>query len=291
MKMIVLYSAIAIIVALLAFWSISSYHFEKMIHGETELFLHPQENDSLTLFDYNALVKLPPPVRRYLKHAIPDGYPMICMAELSHKGYFRIKPSSDWWPIQGEEYFRTAQPAYLWIAEVSPYPMVWLKARDKYWNGHGEMLVRLYSSLTISKAKNKQIDQSALIRFAGEMPWFPTAFVNNSYVHWQAVDDHSARATISNHDSTLSVTYFFNEDNEISHFFTHDRYLNGQKHDYTGYYRNYEEINGIRIPTEIEAVWNLPEGDFSYARFVLTNIIYNKFDSLQTANMHPVAAP
>ena len=284
--MVILYSAIAVVIAFLSFMGISSYYFNRMLNAESDRFLRPSKRDSIELFDYGALAKLPTPVRRYLHNSVPDGYPMIRSVELTHNGYFRTDQKKDWWPVTGKEYFNTSPPAYLWIANISPFRLLWLKARDKYLDGHGEVLVRLLSGLTVVKSKNKKVTQSALIRFAGEMPWFPTIFAGSSYLRWEAIDNHSARAIITDNDIEVSVIYYFNDDNEIIRFFTKDRYLNQQKHDYTGYYRNYQEVNGIRIPTEIEAEWNLPAGDFSYAKFKLTNVIYNKFEDSPKAEFH-----
>lgn len=288
MKMVILYLAIAILIAFVSFWGISSYHFNEMINTEIENIVRPSGKDTLELFDYGDLIKLPAPVHRYLQQAIPDGYPIIRTVELKHGGYFRTKPDGEWWPIEGEEYFQTPQPAYLWIGNVSPNPVIWLKARDKYLYGRGEVWVRLYSAFTVSKAKGKKVSRSALIRFAGEMPWFPTAFVAHPYVRWEPIDNHSARAIISDQGHEISVIYYFNENNEIERFFTHDRFYEGEKRDYTGYYSNYQEINGIRIPTEVEVEWNLPETNFSYARFALTGIIYNKYITEPEMTSRPV---
>jgi hypothetical protein len=289
MKMVVLYLAIASIIALLSFLGISSYYFNRMIHQETEHLISPQQKDSLELFDYGDLMKLPAPVRRYLRQAVPDGYPIIRTAELKYNGHFRTGPDKEWWPIEGKEFFKTNHPAYLWIGNITPKPMVRLKARDKYVDGQGEILVRLYSSLTVTKMRNPKVSQSALIRFAGEMPWFPTAFVDGDYLRWEPIDNQSARAIITDNDMEVAVTYYFNENNEIVRFFTQDRYLDEHKQGYTGYYNNYQEMNGIRIPTEVEAQWNLPEGNFSYARFSLGSIVYNKFETRSNIQPHPVA--
>jgi len=37
----------------------------------------------------------------------------------------------------------------------------------------------------------------------------------------------------------------------------------------------YKGINGFRIPTRGEAIWNLDSGDFSYIKVEITDIEYN----------------
>ena len=43
-----------------------------------------------------------------------------------------------------------------------------------------------------------------------------------------------------------------------------------------GKLNDYKEINGVLIPTAIEAVWRLEKGDFSYAKFRVTSITYDR---------------
>jgi len=39
---------------------------------------------------------------------------------------------------------------------------------------------------------------------------------------------------------------------------------------------DYKEINGITIPTKVEVIWKLEKGEFSYAKFNVKKIEYNK---------------
>ena len=66
----------------------------------------------------------------------------------------------------------------------------------------------------------------------------------------------------------------FNDTGEITRF-TADRYMDTTLEKWTGYCRDYRDMNGVRVPTEIEAVWNLDSGDFSYARFRVTKLEFN----------------
>jgi hypothetical protein len=38
----------------------------------------------------------------------------------------------------------------------------------------------------------------------------------------------------------------------------------------------YKEINNVFVPTSFEVLWRLSKGDFSYAKFNITDIVYNK---------------
>jgi Family of unknown function (DUF6544) len=36
----------------------------------------------------------------------------------------------------------------------------------------------------------------------------------------------------------------------------------------------YKEFDGFRVPSSVEVAWNLADGPFTYARFVLTTLEY-----------------
>jgi len=39
---------------------------------------------------------------------------------------------------------------------------------------------------------------------------------------------------------------------------------------------DYKEMNNVFIPTAFDVLWRLDEGDFSYAKFSITQVEYNK---------------
>ena len=54
------------------------------------------------------------------------------------------------------------------------------------------------------------------------------------------------------------------------------RFMEKEKKEvWIGKMADYREINGILIPTKIDAIWRLKKGDFSYAKFNLNKIDYN----------------
>ena len=48
------------------------------------------------------------------------------------------------------------------------------------------------------------------------------------------------------------------------------------KETWVGKMDEYKEINGITIPTKVEVVWRLEKGEFSYAKFNVKKIDYDR---------------
>ncbi|MBK8555945.1 MAG: hypothetical protein IPL65_09335 [Lewinellaceae bacterium] len=64
-----------------------------------------------------------------------------------------------------------------------------------YTNGHGHMLIKMNALLPVADTKTPETDQGSMIRFLGELCWFPAAAVSD-YLQWEQTDSLSARATI-----------------------------------------------------------------------------------------------
>ncbi len=270
--------AVVILVIIILVVGLGDRMFTKQVSKEIETLFADSEDISDTVFTYDQLSELPEPVQRYFKYSLQDGQHYISYARLKHNGTFRTNEDQKWMPISGEEYFTTQRPGFVWYATVKPFPSVWIAARDMYFNGHGNMLIKIFSTFTIADAKGSEMDYSSLIRFLSEAPWYPTALLPSEYLQWEEIDSESARAVISDGDITASAIFYFDGKGEITrlecvrYMSVDDSY---SKETLIGYYRQYKEIDKVRIPHEVEVVWHLKTGDFSYARFRVTEIEFN----------------
>jgi len=230
-------------------------------------------------FSFNDLEGLPEPVQRYFKYALKDGQEYIRFVRLKQVGEFRMKENQSWMPIKAEQYFTTEVPAFLWRVKLMMAPFIWIEGRDMYYQGKGNMLIKILSTITVADATGREMDISSLIRFLSETPWFPTALLPSDYIEWKEIDSNSARAVIKDNGYTASGIFTFNEKGEIIKFVTNDRYMESDgkyfKEQWTGYYRNYQEIEGMKIPIEGEVEWNLSDRDLQYAKLKITDIQYN----------------
>jgi hypothetical protein len=86
-------------------------------------------------------------------------------------------------------------------------------------------------------------------------------------------------AIISDAGYSVSAVFTFGDGGEITKVTSNSRYrnLNGKKEQlpWTAYYRDYKVFHDVKIPAEMEAEWNLQEGNFTYARLKLDEISYN----------------
>ena len=123
---------------------------------------------------------LPAPVRRYLSKAVGERELAVRTVRLRHGGTFRTRLDGGWLPIRGEQYFAADPPGFVWWGRVRLAPGLWIDARDR----------------SLANSVGPELDRGALHRMLGEMTWFPTAFLDDRYVAWSAIDDRRTQATL-----------------------------------------------------------------------------------------------
>ena len=222
-------------------------------------------------FNYQQLDGLPEPVQRYFKHILKDGQPYISYVRLIHDGQFKTGPKKDWIDIKGEQYFTAEKPGFIWKGKASLFT-----ARDMYLADKGRLVVTLLSLFNIVDEQGESFNQGELLRWLGESVWFPTNLLPSENLQWSSIDSTSAKLTFNYSDIEVYYDVSFNDENEITQMKT-ERYMGENDLEiWVGKFRNYKEINGVIIPTEIEAIWELEEGDYSYVRFNVKKIEYDE---------------
>lgn len=250
---------------------------QKVIKEVRELFNSNVENKDEIIRKAD-LEGLPLCVQKWLENSQVIGKERIRTVRLKQKGFMRMKEGQPWMPTEAEQYFTIGEPGFIWKAKIKAAPLLHIVGRDKYYDGKGNMLIKILSLITVADARGKELDQGTLLRYLAETVWFPTAALS-SYIKWEEIDSNSARAIMSYRGVTASGVFMFNEKGEVINFVA-ERYmeLNGQyvMETWSTPMKDYKEFNGIRIPTKGEAIWNLKTGNFSWYQVEITEIEYNK---------------
>lgn len=253
------------------------WNFNRTTNKELQSLLpaHSLPSEWITEAD---LAGLPPVVQRWLKRANIIGKERIYTVHLFQKGKMRTTPQGAWMPVEAEQYFTTDSPGFIWVADVKMMPILHLSGRDKFVNGKGNMLIKALSLVSVADAKGAETDQGAALRYLAEIIWFPTAALNH-YIHWEEIDASSAKATLTYGDRTVSGIFYFNLDSDMIGFEAHryyDRKGGATLEKWHIESTEYGERNGIRMPVASEVTWKLKEGDFTWYKLKIPNVIYNQ---------------
>jgi hypothetical protein len=220
-------------------------------------------------FDPADLEGTPDPVRRYFETVLDEGHPHVRTVRLEQDGEFRLGGAdAGWKPLEATQHYTVDPPGFVWDATIDVAPFLPARVVDAYAHGEGYLRGKLLSTITVvDVGPDPKMNESELVRYLAETPWFPTALLPAAGVEWEAIDDRSARATLEHDGNEASVVFHFDDGNLIERVTT-ERYR--QEDDamapWEGRFWAYEEHNGMRIPTAAEVAWDLPAGELSYWR-------------------------
>jgi hypothetical protein len=247
---------------------ITSFQFDNDVK---ELFAQSQPLSRTKTFRYEQLAGLPEPVQRYFRHVMKEGQPYIQYARIRHGGQFKTGQDKEWVNIEGEQYFTTGKPGFLWKGETSMFT-----ARDIYIADKGRLIVSLFSVINVVDGKGEQYNQGELLRWLAESVWFPTNLLPSDRLEWTPIDAQTAKLTFMYHELSLFCIVTFNGIGEIVKMET-QRYMDEKRMEkWIVTMSAYGEMNGIMVPMADEAAWKLAQGNFTYAKFTVKTIEYDK---------------
>jgi hypothetical protein len=266
-----LLAAAALVVAVVA---AATRRFDRRIDDESRALLADARPPDGRLVEARDLDGLPPPVRRWLEVSGTVGRPRATTVRLEQRGEMRVAPDKPWMPVTAEQYFTIDPPGFLWHVDARMMGVLPIAGRDRYAGGHGQMLIKLASLVTVADGVGHEIDQGTLLRFLGEIVWFPSAALSDT-ITWEAIDARSARATMRYGGTTASAVFAFGDDGRFARL-SAQRYMSAEGgarlESWVIPVTEWRVVRGIDMPVRGNAVWKLAAGDFDYYRWEITDV-------------------
>ena len=254
------------VVSIAVFWVIGVKQNKNETRALVKKIVNASSLKKSPIVNFTSLAELPKPVEQYFRNVLVDGQKLINLARFQQVGELKVDPKSKNWSQFEASYFVSKSPvAFIWNAKINIAPALHVRVRDSLIGGVGAGNVSLMSAITVdSDEDNPELNSGALYRYLAEAVWHPTALLPQSGVKWEAVDENRAIAHLTKLGISISLEFRFNNLGEITGIYTEDRF--GKfgdkyiKYPWEGHFRNYREFNGVKIPTEGEVGWHLPEG-------------------------------
>ncbi len=217
---------------------------------------------------------LPAPVRRWLEASGAAGKPRAHSVRLVQRGRMRTAPGKASMPAEAHQYFNLDEPGFVWRVRVTMLGLLPIAGRDAYLGGKGRMLIALASLFPLVDASGPKIDQGTLLRFLGEIVWFPSAALS-PYLSWQDAGGGSARARMSYRGVHASADFHFDRQGRFVR-------LNAQRYMDAGpdatpqpwevVASAWQHMDGVLIPVRGDVRWKHEGGDFVYYEWQITQL-------------------
>ena len=232
------------------------------------------------VYDSTELNGLPAPVQRYFRAVLKDGQPMVLAVSVEHTGTFNMSETGEQWrSFTSTQRVITRRPGFDWEARVAMMPGLTVRVHDAYIAGEGILHASLFGLVSLVNLRGTpEVAQGELMRFFAETAWYPTALLPSQGVQWEPVNDASAKATLKDGETTLTMLFRFNEDGLIASMRAEarGRTVAGAviPTPWEGRWSNYKLRDGMLIPLEGEVAWILPEVPKPYWRGGITRLSY-----------------
>jgi len=252
--------------------------FEVRVDDEARALLDGARHRAPPVVEARDLATLPAPVQRWLEVSGVVGHARAATVRLRQRGEMRTAPDKPWMPVVAEQYFSVDPPGFVWHVNGRMMRFVPIAGRDRYADGHGSMLIKLASLITVADGRGPEIDQGAMLRYLGEIVWFPSAALSHA-ITWEAIDARSARATMRSGGVTAAAVFTFDERGRFARL-SAERYMSGAGGPTLEKWfipaTEWRQVRGIEMPVRGNAVWKLAGGDFDYYRWEIIDVEINQ---------------
>ncbi|MCG8554254.1 MAG: hypothetical protein MJD61_03045 [Proteobacteria bacterium] len=226
------------------------------------------------------LSRLPPPVRRYLRKAGVLGRPRVHHFKASWQGRIRAGADEPWMEFTAEQHNWPNEPARFFFmkAKRSGVP---LDVYHAFAGGTASMRVRLLSLFPLVDARGPEMTRAETVTLFNDICVLAPAELVDPEIHWQPLNDRSARGHYTVGSNTVSAVLWFGETGDLVDFVSDDRLAASRdgKHFVqqrwstpVGQYRNF---GPVRVPGRGEGRWHPPEGEYAYLEIELLDLQLN----------------
>ncbi|WP_281847193.1 DUF6920 family protein [Olleya namhaensis] len=267
-----------LIILVSAIIAYSNFSFKNKIAEERKKLFENSQFVSEKVITKETISELPSIVQKWLINSKTIGKSPISNVHLTQELQLKLSPEQENWNNgKAEQYFTINPPAFNWNIDTKMNSIFNVVGRDKFESGNGEMTIKLLSLISVANAKNSdKVDQATLQRYLAEIVWFPSASLS-PYIKWESLDEYSAKATMEYNGAKGTGEFHFDEKGNFQKFVAM-RFQDSnavEPIEWTVIAKQTEERNGIKIPVECEASWELESGKWTWLKLKITEIKYN----------------
>jgi hypothetical protein len=154
-----------------------------------------------------------------------------------------------------------------------------VRALHVYREHSATFTVRVASSVNIVNLSGPEISAAETVTVLNDLCLMAPGVLLDTRLTWTDVDDHSARVTFVNGPHQVSATLEFNDNDELIDFWSDDRPDSSDGHftpmRWSTPVSSYRDAAGMHLLHRGIAVYDRPDGPFTYGEFTVRSIEYD----------------
>lgn len=264
-----------IVLLIVVILSYGSLRFEKDFEKDVQKNIAKSNSQKTELLTEKDIQQLPIIVQHYLKYAGVINKPKVKNMRVVFAGEMREK-GKDYFPFVSEQYNFFEEPTRLFFMKAKMYGLT-VPGYHKYTEAKAIMDIKLFGIFPIINHSGAVMDKTETVTLFNDMCLLAPATLIDKRIQWQVIDDKSVKAIFINKDITISANLYFNEKGQLINFISNDRtaMADGKRYPFSTPISDYQSISGSNLMRYGEAVWQYPDGKFTYGKFHLKEVEYN----------------
>jgi hypothetical protein len=225
---------------------------------------------------------LPEPVQNYLRYVGVVGQPRVQNLRAVSSGAMKMKLNGRWLGIRARQYNFFNVPARIYYISSSMFGLPF-DGLHLYTGFRASMQIKVAHLLRVVNARGDIMNKSETVTLFNDMCVLAPATLIDKNIQWNTIDPRTVDATFTNQGNTINAILSFNDKNELVNFVSGDRSLSLDGKTFKSFpwstpVRDYREYDVVKVASYGEAIWHMPEGEFTYAKFSLEELEYNRKD-------------
>ncbi|HEY6771878.1 MAG TPA: DUF6544 family protein [Solirubrobacterales bacterium] len=219
---------------------------------------------------------LPSQIARHLSQVLQEGAATPSRVRLTQRGDMVQKPGGRRLEFTAVEELEVGTVGFEWRAGFGPNPLVRVRVLDRYRNGEGLLVAKVWGLIPATRSAGADADRAEAMRYLAELPWVPQAMRSNPELSWRELEDGSVEVSTLVGGRAASVRFTVDEAGLVRSARGIRPRLAGRtsvETPFLGTFGEYVELGGVRVPGSAEMSWELPEGPFTYWRGEVTSLV------------------
>ncbi|MGB3472463.1 MAG: DUF6544 family protein [Erythrobacter sp.] len=219
------------------------------------------------------IAHLPAPVRRYIKLTGSIGRPIVTEIAMEFEATMYDAPGAKGMTGPASQYDRFDEVHRLFFMRTHmkglPVSVLHDFEVDK-----ASMKVRAAGLVDIVNASGPELARTETVTILNDIAFFAPSRLVDERLQWTEVDDQRAKVAFTLGANTVSAELVFNEAGELVDFISDDRGMMEKDGSlriarWSTPLGNYRRFDGWHLASEGDAIWQLPEGPFTYGHLKL----------------------
>jgi Family of unknown function (DUF6544) len=231
-----------------------------------------------TILADSDLARLPAPVRRYIVASGAVGHPIPQNVRFEFDALMRRKPGDAGMRSRSVQLNVFGRPARLFIMRARMFGLP-VRALHLYREEQATFQVRVASLVNMVDVSGPELSAAETVTVLNDLVLMAPGALVDDRLAWRPIDDWSAEVTFRNGPHCVAALLEFNDRDELVDFWSDDRPDVASGRAVPMRWRTpisgYREVAGLRLPSGGLAVYERPDGPFTYGEFTLRSLAYD----------------